>query len=341
MARYRRLLGVCVAIGLGGIALFYLALPAFSPAPDPWNRAAASPIPRFEGPSAVVNGKLYTFAGFERYRNADHVLVATSQVHVYDPAADRWTRLADMPVAITHLNPAVDGTAIWFAGGFQGNHPGPASNAVWKYDTVTNRWSAGPPLPAARGGGGLVRVGRTLHYIGGYFGALQEPSSPDHWALGLDGSETWEKRAPMPVSRGHFGVVALDHKIYVIGGSLTHHPNTLDTALVDVYDARSDTWTALSSLPFPRSHFEPGTFFFGGRIFIVGGRDDQSRALSETELAEVTSYNIATDAPPVRRSRQKRAHRGADPSVGARPPARGDCRAPAPTSRPPVRRTCG
>ena len=97
-----------------------------------------------------------------------------------------------MPVAITHLNPAVDGTAIWFAGGFLGNHPGPTSNAVWRYDTVTDQWSAGPPLPAARGGGGLVRVGRRLHYIGGYFAALEEPSSPDHWALALDGGATWE-----------------------------------------------------------------------------------------------------------------------------------------------------
>lgn len=276
--------------------LLYLALRvAFSPVPATWNRAAASPIPRFEGLSAVVNGKLYTFAGFTEQRRDDHVLVATNQVHVYDPGTDRWTRCADMPVAITHLNPAVDGTAVWFAGGFEGNHPGPASNAVWKYDTATDQWNAGPPLPAARGGGGLVRVGRTLHYVGGYFGALQEPSSPDHWALALDGGRSWEKRAPLPVSRGHLGVVARGEKIYIVGGSLTHHPNTRDTARVDVYDARSDTWTAVSSLPFPRSHFEPGTFLFGDRIFIVGGRDDQSRTLSEMELADITAYDIATD----------------------------------------------
>lgn len=268
---------------------------AFSPAPDAWSSAAPSPIPRFESPSAVVAGKLYTFGGFSEYRPSGRLLVATNQVHVYDPTSDRWTRLADMPTAVTHLNPAVDGSAIWFAGGFVGNHPGPATNAVWKYDTVSDQWSSGPALPAARGGGGLVRVGRTLHYIGGYFAALEEPSSSDHWALALDGGTTWEKRAPLPVSRGHFGTVAQDDKVYVLGGSLTHHPNTRDTDLADVYDARSDAWTPLAKLPYPRSHFEPGTFLFGGRIIIAGGRDDQSKTLSEMELIDVTAYDIATD----------------------------------------------
>jgi Kelch motif/Galactose oxidase, central domain len=278
------------------VLLLYLALRvAFTPVPDAWNAAAPSPIPLFESPSAVVAGKLYTFGGFSEHRPAEKLLVATNQAHVYDPGTDRWTRLADMPTPVTHLNPAVDGSAIWFAGGFQGNHPGPAITDVWKYDTESDRWSPGPPLPEARGGGGLVRVGRTLHYFGGYYAALEEPSSSDHWALALDGGTAWEKRAPLPVSRGHFGTVAHDDQVYVIGGSLTHHPNTRDCDLVDAYDARNDTWRSLAKLPYPRSHFEPGTFLFDGWIVIVGGRDDQSKTLSQMELSDVTAYDIAAD----------------------------------------------
>lgn len=263
---------------------------AFSLSSANWQVGAPIPLPRFEGPAAVVDGKLYVFGGF-----IDHVLRATNQAHVYDPALDRWSRIGDMPISVTHLNTAVDGQTIWFAGGFRGNHPGEPLRSVWKYDVASDIWSEGPPLPEARGGGGLVRVGRALHYIGGYYYALQEPAAADHWTLLLDGGKEWSCRSSLPVPRGHFGIVALDEKVYVIGGSLTHHPSYVDTALVHVYDPKQDQWKRLANLPSPRSHCEPGTFVFNGRIFIVGGRDSESRALSEGEMADITSYDATKD----------------------------------------------
>ena len=156
--------------------------------------------------------------------------------------------------------------------------------------------SGAPGSPTGpRGGGGLVRVvGRCITSAGisGPFRSRRARTT-GRWRWTVTAAP--ERRAPLPVSRGHFGVVARGETIYIVGGSLTHHPNTRDTARVDVYDASNDTWTAVSSLPFPRSHFEPGTFLFGDRIFIVGGRDDQSRTLSEMERADITAYDIATD----------------------------------------------
>ena len=93
--RRDRGLSVCVAIGLGVVFLPGARVAFSSPVSATWNRAAASPIPRFEGPSAVVNGKLYTFAGFTEHRRADHG--GHQQVHVYDPGTDRWTRSIYMP----------------------------------------------------------------------------------------------------------------------------------------------------------------------------------------------------------------------------------------------------
>src|SRR6185295_8480599 len=99
---------------------------------------------------------------------------------------------------------------IWFAGGFMGNHPGPTLRSVWKYDVVSDSWIEGPPLPEARGGGGLVRVGRVLHYVGGHYAAMQETAAGDHWTLSLDSGTEWIRRAPLPVPRGHFGIIALN-----------------------------------------------------------------------------------------------------------------------------------
>jgi hypothetical protein len=55
-----------------------------------------------------------------------------------------------MPAQLTHLNPAIGGKTIWFAGGFRGKHPGPASAEVWKYDIGSDSWAAGPELPERR-----------------------------------------------------------------------------------------------------------------------------------------------------------------------------------------------
>ena len=71
-------------------------------------------------------------------------------VNVYDPASDSWTPKKDMPTRLTHLNPAIDGNTIWFAGGFKGKHPGPVIAEVWKYDVAADAWTAGPPLPEPR-----------------------------------------------------------------------------------------------------------------------------------------------------------------------------------------------
>lgn len=97
-----------------------------------WRKAAPSPFARVESPTAVLDGKMYLFGGFT------DELGASKHVDVYDPAKDSWTRKKDMPVGLTHLNPAVDGKIIWFAGGFKGKHPGPVTAEVWKYDTASD-----------------------------------------------------------------------------------------------------------------------------------------------------------------------------------------------------------
>src|SRR5947209_14178602 len=124
----------------GGVVVFTLAtflalnLPSMGRTDEPawqalkWKKAASSPFPRVESPAAVVQNKLYLFGGFTKE------LQASSQVDVYDPANDSWTRKKDMPTRLTHLNPAIDGKTIWFAGGFKGKHPGPVTDEVWKYD---------------------------------------------------------------------------------------------------------------------------------------------------------------------------------------------------------------
>jgi N-acetylneuraminic acid mutarotase len=252
-----------------------------------WKKAAPSPFARVESPTAVVEGKLYLFGGFT------NDLGASNEVDVYDPASDAWTRLKDMPTHVTHLNPAIDGGTIWFAGGFKGKHPGPVTDEVWKYDIASDSWSAGPPLPEPRGGGGLAIAGRKLHYFGGYK-PDRDTNGGEHWSSSLDGDKEWQREADLPTPRGHVAAVTLDGKIYALGGAHGHDKTQNDLDACESFDPATGKWSELARLPDGRSHFEGSIFIHKGRIVIVGGRCNSSRPRGNV-VGDLLEYDPKAD----------------------------------------------
>ena len=268
----------------GLLAVSALALPLGAGECD-WIPRFPSPIERLEAGSAVVDGRLFLFGGF-----TGHTLLASRETDVYDPATDTWTRLSDMPTAVTHIGFAVDGSDVWIVGGFQGNHPGTATPAVWVYDTATDSWSAGPPLPAARAGGAAVRLGRDLHYFGGTL-PDRDTNSANHWVLDLDSPGAgWTSAAPLPVPRTHLSGCAVGGRALAIGGADGHDVSPIDLTSVHVFDPATGAWSELAPMPFPRSHHESATFLLGGQVIVAGGRLNAVPA-----LADVSAYDPAFD----------------------------------------------
>ncbi len=252
-----------------------------------WKTVAPSPFARVEAPSVAVNGKLYLFGGFTSE------LKASPEVDIYDPATDVWTRLKDMPTGVTHLNPEIDGNTIWFAGGFKGKHPGPASDEVWKYDVAMDTWSPGPSLPDRRGAGALAVVGRQLHYFGGYL-PDRNSNSADHWVLSLEAGGTWRREADLPDPRGHVSSAVLNGRIYALGGADGHDIKQTDVKSCHVYDPATSKWSAIASLPDGRSHFESSTIVHNGRIIVVGGRCNSSTP-PRNVVNDLIVYDPTTD----------------------------------------------
>ena len=269
-----------VGVLQGILLLWILEVSAFASPPFAWNFVAPSPIKRIEGAGAVANGKFYLFGGF-----MNSALKITNRVDVYDLNSNIWTRTTDMPVPLTHTVPAVDGQVIWFAGGFAGDNPGPATNGVWKFDTLTQIWSTGPSLPQARGGGVLVKVGRTLHYLGGYLPDRQTDST-NHWKLSLDGGTNWANAPALANPRGHVSAAVVNRKIYLIGGQQGHDLGSTDLSRVDVFDTTIGIWTTAANLPAPRSHSELGTFVWNDRIYLIGGKNGTTGQIALTNVLE-------------------------------------------------------
>jgi N-acetylneuraminic acid mutarotase len=236
---------------------------------------------------AVVNGKLYLFGGY-----VDTTFKPTPRGDVYDPVANTWTQVHDLPFGVSHMGTVALGDSIYFAGGY----PATATNqtfsttAVWRYDTTTNTFSNLPALPAARGGGALASAGRVLHFFGGSDSARKDAAQ--HWQLDLDNlAAGWVSRAPLPVATNHVAGVVLNGLIYAIGGQQNQDSAAIQRADVQVYDPATDKWTARAPLPLARSHITSSTLVRNGRIIVLGGLGP-----GNTVISRVDSYDPATNA---------------------------------------------
>jgi N-acetylneuraminic acid mutarotase len=234
-----------------------------------WRAVAPSPIWRCESAKAVVEGKMYVFGGF-----IEGTYGPVTRSDVYDPAANKWTRLADLPTRLTHAASAVDGTKVYLVGGYVGwgqlGQQDYGTTDVWVYDTVADTFSPGPSLPAPRGAGSMVKIGRELHFMGGC--DPDRIDRTDHWVLNLDDPEAgWTASVPLPAARNHVGLTLFDGHVFVIGGQVGPDDNTGAKGTMAVWHPLWDAWKPLPDLPAPLSHHNEATLVHEGRIVVLGG----------------------------------------------------------------------
>ncbi|MFE4960532.1 S8 family serine peptidase [Streptomyces sp. NPDC056653] len=141
----------------------------YDPKTDTWTTAASHPRGLTGSGSAVLNGKLYLVGGCAQ---PDNTLVGTcnqTDVHVYDPVKDRWTRAADYPVgAAFSACGGIDGK-LYCAGGM--NKVGVVSDA-YVYDPVYDHWSPIAKMPNGSWSSAYSTSGGKLLVAGGVRGAV-------------------------------------------------------------------------------------------------------------------------------------------------------------------------
>jgi hypothetical protein len=94
---------------------------------------------------------------------------------------------------------------------------------------------------------------------------------------------SWHTKTPMSQARSGLGVIAVDDKVYAIGGSTRNGY----VGTNEQYDPKTDTWVILKSMPTPRADF--GITAYRGKIYCIGN--------GPTEV-----YDIATDSWSVKKS---------------------------------------
>ncbi|MEX2400232.1 MAG: kelch repeat-containing protein [Rhodothermales bacterium] len=253
-----------------------------------WTSESPSSIARTEGAGAVYEGKLFVVAGFARD------VIATHVSEMYDPTSDRWSFLAPIPRAVSHVGAALVDGRIWIVGGFEGDHPGPAVDIVQIYDIATDIWTVGPSLPSPRASGTLALLGRNLHYVGGLLPDRQTDIG-DHLVLDVDRPENgWTAAAPLPQPRNHLSSGVFEGKLYAVGGQFGHDGGRTLSAHIHVYDFASDTWSRKANLPLRRSHAEASTFFYNRQLIMAGGVGPGPNRTASLDL--MTAYDPRSDS---------------------------------------------
>ena len=100
----------------------------------------------------------------------------------------------------------------------------------------------------------------------GFFTVVIKPVSADLI------ENSWNTKTPMSQARHSLGVVAVDGKIYAIGGYTCFGYALSKDNIVGTnerYDPKTDTWTTMASMPTPRGSF--AIVAYEDKIYCIGG----------------------------------------------------------------------
>jgi RNA polymerase sigma factor (sigma-70 family) len=271
-----------------------IAMEEYDPATDTWTKKAGMlPPTRAWLGTSVVNGIIYAIGGWSGWDEGRYV----STVEAYDPAADKWTRKADMPTRRETCAVTVDGK-IYAIGGLRNGVV--VVPTVEVYDPATDRWTRKADMPTTRCYHAACVIDGRIYVSGGY------PVPPYIYrnAMGPTlttvevydpATDTWTQTSDMPWPKYGHSASVIDGKMYIIGGQDQETVKLWQEGQIDggemedlfsivyVYDPATDTWTTAARHPFVTTAHAAGVV--DGKIYTIGGER------SPEDFSTVYEYN--------------------------------------------------
>ena len=234
-----------------------------------WSAPAPLPAMRSHVAYGAVGGQIVTVGGVTRSSTGETIPCAEGWV--YDPTADLWTALPQLPRPRAFAASAVVGQRLYILGGSDGKRP-LADTVILARLGRKWEWLRGPALPAPRARAAAVTLGARILIIGGT-SALDPMADPNRDVLAFDVANPdagWQARRALPgAGRMDAAAVAYGGKVYLFGG-LQRRGGELrpcDDALV--YDPAADRWKRLPDVPCAGAGWRAVSV--GGPIYLMGG----------------------------------------------------------------------
>ncbi len=252
--------------------------PNAGPAQDgsAWRVAASSPSARQQVATAVLNGKISLIGGLVGRDTA----TATTEVEAYDPAIDTWNTQTSLPRPLHHATAVGYRGELVVIGGWEPE--GSKLTARTSREVLAlrdGRWVRLPSLRHARAAAAAAVVDDKIVVVGGQANDALVPETEI-----FDGTK-WSDAAPLPTPREHLAAASDGRFVYAVGGR--KRSSDQNTALLERYDAKSDSWRTLDSMPVATGSM--GAAIVNGRLVVVGGEGPSQ------VIKNVQSYDIGAD----------------------------------------------
>lgn len=253
------------------------------------------PVPEARTEVSVTSDgeRVYLIGGFVPPENEtpDERPPAAEDMYAYDPLANTWLNLGPIPAGTHHAGFVhVDGR-LYIVGGYRDNTFEPVGQ-LHIYDIATGEWSEGEPMPTPRGALAYAVLDGRIHTVGG---TVAEKGTLEHEAHNTDspdasvgthevydpGTDSWERRAPMPTARNHHAAETVGGRLYVTAGRAG---DNFTMTVTEAYDPGTDQWEEAAPLPTGRSgvaaaEVDGWLYLFGGETF----DPDETRTFDDAE----------------------------------------------------------
>ncbi len=243
-----------------------------------WEVLKPMPTARAAFGVALVKDTIYVIGGTDCYSsfNCGNPL---DKVEAYDIRTGKWTTKASMSVAKTETTATVAREGkIYVIGGYNRQRGG-MLNTAEVYDTATDSWESLPNLPSPRPSAAAAVCGKNILVYGGFAPGFTLRAGAV--MLELD-SKKWKPAPSMKLRRAQFQAVAVESKIYAVGG--------LDTGVafqrygvIEAFDCNTNG--------FPRPDMD--IYFSKDRVHPRGKQSAQPKNADASTTAKITnvSYN--------------------------------------------------
>jgi N-acetylneuraminic acid mutarotase len=248
----------------------FLAFAAVASATTPWSAIADLPDGQTCSSAAVLNGTLYVVGGTDGF--------AWNKPVAFDPTHDSWSTIPDMLTPRDHQATVGLNGKVYALGGSGANSNNTALVALKSVEffdpTITGRWSAAVDMPTARYYLGAAALGGKVYVVGGSE-ITSTPSALKSADVFDSSTGKWSAIADMSTARsGSPGTVALNGKIYVMGGDTGDGPNQRQLASAEVFDPDTGRWSAIADMSTARNSM--GAAALDGKVYVMGGFDGSS-----------------------------------------------------------------
>lgn len=208
-----------------------------------------------------------------------------------------WSRKEPLHQGRGALGVAVANDKIYAIGGASKNIEYPSNSSSpfatiginEEYNPSTNTWVFKSSMPKPMRGFAIASYNDKIYCFGSGLTQVYDPAT-----------DLWENKTSMPTNKTGVQANVLGDKIYLAGGGVStdtnppytvYNPPYTATAVTDVYDPQTDTWSTRASLLNATMHYASAVF--GGKLYIFGGLAENMSRILLQNMTQI--YDPATD----------------------------------------------